>query len=110
MGLQPTEFPKLQEAENNLKPYQDLWFLVRDAGAGPRLASLLVLLAALAGSGNWSFRPQLLIYPILADMSELVDDKFNTNYWAKIGVPSYGLSLGLTGRCTSYIRPNGVSN
>ena len=30
MGLQPTEFPKLQEAENNLKPYQDLWFLVRD--------------------------------------------------------------------------------
>lgn len=44
--------------------YTVLWFLVRDAGAGPRLASLLVLLAALAGSGNWSFRPQLLIYPI----------------------------------------------
>ncbi|MBI5353169.1 MAG: hypothetical protein HZB50_11065 [Chloroflexi bacterium] len=41
-----------------------LWSLVRSAGVGPRLASLLVLLAALAGSSNWSFRPQLFIYPI----------------------------------------------
>ncbi|EGR31445.1 hypothetical protein IMG5_109350, partial [Ichthyophthirius multifiliis] len=31
MGLQQTEFPKLQEAENNLKPYQDLWFSIRDS-------------------------------------------------------------------------------
>ncbi len=44
--------------------YTVLWFLVKGAGAGPRLASLLVLLAALAGSNNWSFRPQLFIYPI----------------------------------------------
>ena len=44
--------------------YTLLWALVRNAGAGPRLASLLVLLAALAGSNNWSFRPQLFIYPI----------------------------------------------
>lgn len=44
--------------------YSLLWFLTRNAGVGPRLASLLVLLAALAGSNNWSFRPQLLIYPI----------------------------------------------
>ena len=44
--------------------YTVLWFLVKDAGAGPRLVSLLVLLAALAGSNNWSFRPQLFIYPI----------------------------------------------
>lgn len=44
--------------------YTLLWGLARNAGVGPRLASLLVLLAALAGSGNWSFRPQLFIYPI----------------------------------------------
>jgi len=44
--------------------YTLLWASVQNAGAGPRLASLLVLLAALAGSNNWSFRPQLFIYPI----------------------------------------------
>ncbi|MBI5962143.1 MAG: hypothetical protein HY863_01605 [Chloroflexi bacterium] len=44
--------------------YTLLWILVRNAGAGPRLASLLTILAALAGSSNWSFRPQLFIYPI----------------------------------------------
>jgi hypothetical protein len=44
--------------------YTLLWVLVRKAGVGPRLASLLVLLAALAGSNNWSFRPQLFIFPI----------------------------------------------
>ena len=44
--------------------YGILWWLIRRAGAGPRLASLLVLLAGLAGSNNWSFRPQLLIYPL----------------------------------------------
>ena len=44
--------------------YTLLWALVRKAGVGPRLASLLVLIAALAGSNNWSFRPQLFIYPI----------------------------------------------
>ena len=41
-----------------------LWYLIRETGAGPRLASLLTVLAALAGSSNWSFRPQLFIYPI----------------------------------------------
>ena len=44
--------------------YTLLWLFVREAGVGPRLASLLTLLAALAGSSNWSFRPQLFIYPI----------------------------------------------
>jgi hypothetical protein len=44
--------------------YTLLWFLVRETGVGPRLASLLTILAALAGSSNWSFRPQLFIYPI----------------------------------------------
>ncbi len=44
--------------------YGLLWFLAREAGAGPRLASLLVLWSALAGSGNWAFRPQLFTYPL----------------------------------------------
>lgn len=44
--------------------YTLLWSLIRNTGAGPRLASLLTILAALAGSSNWSFRPQLFIYPI----------------------------------------------
>lgn len=59
------------------------------------------LIGALAG---------LLIYPVVADIAELVDDKFETNYWIKVGIPSYGLTLGLTGRCTNHIRPSGVSN
>ncbi len=44
--------------------YGGLWGLLRFNGAGPRLASLLILLAGLAGSNNWSFRPQLLVYPL----------------------------------------------
>lgn len=44
--------------------YSLLWSLARSAGAGPRMASLLTILAALAGSSNWSFRPQLFIYPL----------------------------------------------
>ena len=42
----------------------------------------------------------LLIYPVLADLSELSDSKLNTKLWIKVGFPSYGLTLGLSGRCT----------
>jgi hypothetical protein len=44
--------------------YGLLWSLVRKVGASARTASLLVLAAGLAGSSNWSFRPQLLAYPL----------------------------------------------
>jgi hypothetical protein len=44
--------------------YGVLFFLARNAGAGPRLAGLVTFLAALAGSSNWSFRPQLFTYPL----------------------------------------------
>jgi hypothetical protein len=44
--------------------YGLLWIMVRSMDAGPRLASLLTLLASLVGSGNWSFRPQMLTYPL----------------------------------------------
>jgi hypothetical protein len=53
----------------------------------------------------------LLIYPALVDVAELVDDRFDTKLWIEVGIPSYGLSLGLTGRCTEHVRPNnGVTN
>lgn len=30
IGWQPTEFPKLLDAQRNIKPYQKLWGLIRD--------------------------------------------------------------------------------
>jgi len=44
--------------------YLFLWLALREVGAGPKLASLLALLAALAGSSNWAMRPQLFAYPL----------------------------------------------
>lgn len=43
-----------------------LWFSCREAGAGPRAAGALALLATLAGSNNWAVRPQLFAYPLFA--------------------------------------------
>ncbi len=42
------------------------WAHVRLAGAGTKLAALLVVLAALSASSNWMVRPQLLTYPLFA--------------------------------------------
>ena len=44
--------------------YTLLWKLLREYGLGPRLASLLTLLAGLSGSNNWGVRPQLLLFPL----------------------------------------------
>ena len=46
--------------------YGILWFILRKAGAGPRTAAVLALAAGLAGSSNWSIRPQLLALPLFA--------------------------------------------
>ncbi|MDO9348224.1 MAG: hypothetical protein Q7T47_02980 [Anaerolineales bacterium] len=46
--------------------YALIWRLARRVGGGPRLASLLTLLAALASSNNWSMRPQIYAYPLFA--------------------------------------------
>jgi hypothetical protein len=46
--------------------YSVLWIVARIENAGPRLATALVLIAALSGANNWSFRPQLLAYPLFA--------------------------------------------
>ncbi|MCC6146755.1 MAG: hypothetical protein IT308_04235 [Anaerolineaceae bacterium] len=44
--------------------YLFIWLALRESGAGPKLASLLTLLAALAASSNWAMRPQLFAYPL----------------------------------------------
>jgi hypothetical protein len=44
--------------------YAMLWQLMREGGIGPRLATLLTLLAGLSGSNNWGVRPQLFAYPL----------------------------------------------
>lgn len=43
-----------------------VWQSCREGGAGPRLASAITLLAALASANNWAVRPQLLAYPLFA--------------------------------------------
>lgn len=44
--------------------YGMLWQLMRQGGIGPRLATLLTLIAGLSGSNNWGVRPQLFAYPL----------------------------------------------
>ncbi len=44
--------------------YALLWLACRQNGARPWLATLLTLLAALAGANNWAIRPQLFAYPL----------------------------------------------
>jgi hypothetical protein len=46
--------------------YGSLWVWMRQLDSGPRLASILILVAGLAGSNNWSFRPQMFAYPLFA--------------------------------------------
>ncbi len=46
--------------------YSIFWNLAHAENAGPRLATFLTLVAALAGANNWSLRPQLLAYPLFA--------------------------------------------
>jgi hypothetical protein len=44
--------------------YLFVWLSCREVGAGPILASLVALVAALAGSNNWVVRPQVFAYPL----------------------------------------------
>jgi hypothetical protein len=44
--------------------YSTLFIVLRRQGAGRGWSALIVLLAALAGSGNWAMRPQVLAYPL----------------------------------------------
>ncbi len=44
--------------------YALVWILTRNAGADPRLASLIVIIMGWSSSMNWSMRPQILAYPL----------------------------------------------
>lgn len=44
--------------------YGLVWTLACDAGTEPKLATLLIIVMGLSTSGNWSVRPQLLVYPL----------------------------------------------
>ncbi|MBI3737942.1 MAG: hypothetical protein HY258_02730 [Chloroflexi bacterium] len=46
--------------------YGLLWNWMRQMGVSAKLASILIIIAGLAGSNNWSFRPQLFAYPLFA--------------------------------------------
>lgn len=48
--------------------YLFIWQACRIASSGPRLASAVTLLAALASSNNWTMRPQTFSYPLFGLM------------------------------------------
>lgn len=46
--------------------YALVWILMRAAGTGTKLATLLVILLGFSSSMNWSMRPQMFAYPLFA--------------------------------------------
>jgi len=46
--------------------YGLMWTLMRAAGTGIKLATLLTILLGLSSSMNWSMRPQMFAYPLFA--------------------------------------------
>jgi hypothetical protein len=48
--------------------YGLIWTLMREAGTGTKLATLLTILLGLSSSMNWSVRPQMFAYPLFVLM------------------------------------------
>ena len=46
--------------------YTMIWTLMRAAGTGTKLATLLTILLGFSSSMNWSMRPQMFVYPLFA--------------------------------------------
>ena len=46
--------------------YAMIWTLMREAGAGTKIATLLIILLGFSSSMNWSMRPQIFAYPLFA--------------------------------------------
>ena len=46
--------------------YAIIWTLMREAGTGTKIATLLTILLGFSSSMNWSMRPQLFAYPLFA--------------------------------------------
>lgn len=48
--------------------YAWVWMLMREAGTGTKLATLLTILLGLSSSMNWSVRPQMFAFPLFVSM------------------------------------------
>src|SRR5215212_4332930 len=46
--------------------YALIWTLMREAGTGTKLTTLLTVFLGLSSSTNWSMRPQMFVYPLFA--------------------------------------------
>ncbi|MEO8355171.1 MAG: hypothetical protein ABI621_04600 [Chloroflexota bacterium] len=46
--------------------YATIWTLMRAAGTGTKIATLLTIMLGLSSSMNWSMRPQMFAYPLFA--------------------------------------------
>jgi hypothetical protein len=46
--------------------YAIIWTLMREAGTGTKIATLLTILLGFSSSMNWSMRPQMFAYPLFA--------------------------------------------
>ncbi len=78
--------------------YALIWKTCRLAGAGPKLAALLTLLAAMAGSNNWAMRPQLFSYPLFAlTLLSLWQWRLGKNAWLWLLPPIVALWVNLHG-------------
>ena len=78
--------------------YTLIWKTCRLAGAGPKLAALLTLLAAMAGSNNWAMRPQLFSYPLFGlTLLSLWQWRRGKNAWLWLLPPVVALWVNLHG-------------
>jgi len=74
--------------------YAMLWKIMRDTGIGPQIASLITFIAGLAGSNNWTERPQLFAYPLfMAALWLLLDWHNGKTKWLWLLIP-FGLAWG----------------
>lgn len=71
--------------------YGILWNLVRQCGVGARMATLLVIVAGLSGSNNWSFRPQMFIYPLFMFVLSILWNWQNSRNKSLWGLPIIAL-------------------
>ena len=81
--------------------YALLWKMTRDSGISPQAASAIVFIAGLAGSNNWSIRPQLFAYPLfMAALWLLFEWQAGRQKWLWLLIP---LGLAWTNLHGSFI-------
>lgn len=70
-----------------LSSYAMLWLMLKETKIDSKVAALLVVIAGLSGSNNWTIRPQLFAYPLfLASLWLLIkwQNKNNQYLWLLI--------------------------